>query len=548
MAAITHDLQQGSKAWAEFRLRHHGASEAAAMLGLSKKVTRLELLRAKHTGIAREFSEFVQTRILDKGHEVEAMARPHVERAIGVELFPVTLSDGRLSASCDGLDLMGEVAFEHKQWNEELAASVRAGVVPDYHMPQCQQVLMVSGAEKLAFVVSDGTLARMAWCWVYPNHDWWQRIRDGWAQFDRDLAAYVLPEAAEPAPVGKAPETLPALLIEVTGQVTASNLADFKATALGAIRSVNRTLKTDQDFADAAKAVKWCADVEERLEAAKQHALSQTASIDALFKAIDDISAEARRVRLDLDKLVARRKTEVKEEAVAAARVLLDKHIATLNAELAPMCLQPVLVDFAGAIKGLRSFDSMQAALDAALANAKIAADVQARGIRANITAFNALALADDFGFLFADLHLLVHKAADDFGAVVRSRIAEHRATEAAKEAKRQAEEAARIAPAPAPIVSPPAASVPQSALFVSPAAPASRVDEQATLKLGDICAMFGSGFTMTAAFVAETLGVQHSATDKAAKLYRPSDVARICAALQKLAGEVAVRELAEVA
>jgi predicted phage-related endonuclease len=42
-----------------------------------------------------------------------------------------------------------------------------------------------------------------------------------------------------------------------------------------------------------------------RLEAAKQHALSQTASIDALFRAMDEISAETRRVRLDLVKLDA---------------------------------------------------------------------------------------------------------------------------------------------------------------------------------------------------------------------------------------------------
>ena len=104
-------------------------------------------------------------------------------------------------------------------------------------------------------------------------------------------------------------------------------------TALAAIRSVNRDLKTDADFADATKAVAWCSDVETRLKAAKEHALSQTATIDALFKTIDDISAEARTVRLELDKLVTRRKTEVKEHAVDAARRALDKHVADLNGE-----------------------------------------------------------------------------------------------------------------------------------------------------------------------------------------------------------------------
>jgi predicted phage-related endonuclease len=44
-----HNLIQGTDEWAAFRLAHHGASEAAAMLGLSKKTTRSELLRMKHT-------------------------------------------------------------------------------------------------------------------------------------------------------------------------------------------------------------------------------------------------------------------------------------------------------------------------------------------------------------------------------------------------------------------------------------------------------------------------------------------------------------------
>lgn len=45
------------------------------MLGLSKKTTRSALLHAKHTGIAKEFSEWVQQNILEPGHAVEALAQ-----------------------------------------------------------------------------------------------------------------------------------------------------------------------------------------------------------------------------------------------------------------------------------------------------------------------------------------------------------------------------------------------------------------------------------------------------------------------------------------
>lgn len=71
-----HDLIQGSDEWHRFRLDHFGASEAAAMLGLSPHVKRGELLRMKHTGQPKEFSDWFQKNILDNGHAVEALARP----------------------------------------------------------------------------------------------------------------------------------------------------------------------------------------------------------------------------------------------------------------------------------------------------------------------------------------------------------------------------------------------------------------------------------------------------------------------------------------
>lgn len=531
-----HDLNQGSPEWLAYRAQHFNASDAPAMMGCSPYKTRAQLLREMHTGVAAEVDIATQKRF-DNGHRAEALARPLAEEFIGAELYPVVGSEGRLSASFDGLTLDESICLEHKAWNNDLRAafaSMRdtesddAGrELPIHHRIQMEQQLLVSGAERVLFMASawdaEGGLIEEHHCWYLPDPELRRQIIDGWAQFERDLQAYELPPSdAEPAPVGKAPETLPALRIEVTGAVTASNLAEFKATALGAIRSVNRELRTDQDFADAEKAVKWCVDVESRLKAAKEHALSQTADIDALFKALDDIGAEARAVRLDLDKLVTRRKTEVKEEAVAKARAALDAHIATLNAEIAPMRVPQPVVDWAGAIKGLKSLASMQDKLDAALAAAKIAADATARGIRANVATFHQQAAGLEF--LFADLGQIVHKAADDFLALVQARIATHKAAEAARTAQQQA-----AAPAPAPMTAAPAAPA-----WARPAAPppAPRADEPATLKLGTICDRLG--FTMTAAFVGDTLGVKPAKAEGAAKLYREIDFGRICAALQQ--------------
>lgn len=567
---IVTGLLQGSDEWLAYRAaRRFGSSEAAAMLGLDPNTSRAELLRMKYTGLAKEFSDFVRRKVLDKGHEVEALARPIVEQRLGEDLYPVVCEaeGGRLVASCDGLTLDESRVWECKQWNEALAAQVSAGDVPPTHMPQCQHQLLVTGAKDLIFTVSDGTPERTVSCAVLPDPWWFTQLRDGWTLFERDLDAYVLPESVPAEPVGKTPDTLPALRIEITGAVTASNLAEFKQTALGAIRAVNRDLRTDQDFADAEKAVKWCSDVESRLKAAKEHALSQTASIDALFKALDDISAEARTVRLDLDKLVARRKTEVKEEAVAKARRALDEHIATLHAEIAPFRLPTIAADFAGCIKGLKSIASMQDKLDGLLVTTKIAAEAEARVVREHAAMFADH--AQGYEFLFPDLAQLIHRT--DFLALVQGRIAQHQLAEAERERKkREAEELARqqaearrltaeaeaaaqiraaqeaasraadvaaVAAAQPVNVSGPERLAPKPAEglafdsrgVLSPI-PQPRADEPATLKLGDINARLLPMRIDAAGLSA--FGIDPARTEGAAKLYRESDFARLVRSL----------------
>jgi predicted phage-related endonuclease len=568
-----HDLIQGSPEWLAYRAQHFNASDAPAMMGCSPYKTRAQLLRELHTGVVPEVDPGTQKRY-DNGHRVEALARPLAEEIIGEELYPVTGSNGRLSASFDGLTLDETQGFEHKALNGDIRAAFKAmdriapgaplddaaecRLLPLYHRVQMEQQLHVSGAERILFVSSewdaDGALVEEQHCWYYPDAELRAQILRGWDQFAADLAAYVLPEVAAPAPVGKAPELLPALRIEVTGAVTASNLAEFKATALATIRAVNRTLKTDQDFADADKAVKWCADVEARLKAAKEHALSQTADIEALFRALDEIGAEAKTVRLDLDKLVTRRKTEVKEEAVSKARRALDEHVASLNAEIAPMRITVGPVDFASAIKGLRGIASMQDALDTALAGGKIAADTAARVVRGNVATFQAEAAG--YEFLFADLGALVHKAADDFAALLTARIGTHKASEAAREAKRQADElaaqqaeSARLealavsnrarlaaeaqaeAAAAVGIVASPG-QYPAPAPAAVKETPALRADEPATLKLGDICGRLG--FTVTSAFVGDTLHIRPAkAEGNRPGLYTERQFALICQQLQ---------------
>lgn len=440
------DLVQGSQEWHEHRANHFNASDAPAMMGMSKYTPRVDLMRRMATGEELEVTPQLQ-HIFDKGHAAEAAARPLVEKLIDAELYPVTGVDdsGVYSASFDGITLDEKIVFEHKLWSADLAKQVEAkDLHPNYYW-QLEQQLLVSGAEKAIFVVSDGTIDNFRHMEYTPVPGRAEQLIAGWDQFKADLDNF---KHAAPTiePIGKAPDALPALRIEVQGMVTASNLAEFKDSALAVFGAINKDLQTDDDFANAAKTVKWCGEVETKLEAAKAHALSQTASIDELFNTIDAIKDEARTVRLDLDKLVKARKIAVRGEILTEAQEAFSEHIEKINMAMGgKITLPSVPVDFAGAMKGKKTVDSLRSAVADELARAKIAANQLADSIRINLETLRA----DSVGYegLFADAQQLVLKENDDLKNLIKARIdqqklADEEKIKAEAEKQRQAEAA----------------------------------------------------------------------------------------------------------
>ncbi|WP_343177716.1 YqaJ viral recombinase family protein [Pseudomonas sp. 4810-S13] len=467
-----HNVAQGSAEWLALRAQYRTASEAPAMMGASKYQTRTELLAAKKTGITPDVTPSQQF-IFDKGHATEAMARPLAEALIGEELYPIVATEGNLLASMDGATMLGETLFEHKLWNESVVAQVKAGDLAPHYYWQLEQQLLVSGAERVIFVCSDGTPENFVHMEYRPVAGRAAQLIEGWKQFEADLANFEMADVPSIV-VGKAPDELPALRIELTGMVTASNLKVFEDSALAVIDSVKTTLSTDQDFADAKKAVKWCGDVEEAVAAAKKQALSQTQSIDELFSSLDRISAHARETRLKVDKLVKAQELLVKTNIKQKAELALADHIAAINKTLGKVTLPHVVSDFAGAMKNKRTIASLQDAVDTELARAKIDASQAADGIRLNLTSLAELAV--DYAFLFSDVQQLVTKANDDLVTLIKFRISEHQKAEKDKaDAKRIAEEqeAQRLAAIkPEPVVEKVATPEPVRTAPVQAAAP----------------------------------------------------------------------------
>lgn len=558
MSMIIHEVAQGTPEWHALRANHFTASEAPAMLGVSKYQTRTQLLQAKKSGISPEVDPATQ-RLFDQGHATEAAARPIVERIIGEDLYPVVGTRGNLLASLDGIDMLETVVFEHKSLNKSLVEQIKAGELEPHYWAQLEQQLFVSGAERAIFACSDGTEENLHWLEYWPVPGRIEQIIAGWKQFEEDLAVFEVQAPAEPSAIGRSPENLPALHIEVTGMVTASNLAAFKDHALAVFAGINRDLQTDQDFANAESTVKWCSSVEDKLKAAKQHALSQTASIDELFNAIDAISESARATRLELDKLVKARKEARRLEIKQGAEQALAAHIDTINKRIGKVQLPAIAADFAGAIKGKRTISSLQDTVDTELARAKIKASEVAAGIEVNLASLRELAA--EHAFLFADAQQLVLKANDDLVSLIKVRIAEHQQAEqrrldaereriraeeqarleqaekdrierqriAAEDAKKAREQECVTQPVEAATMSSAESVVPEPIGLIPATADRPAAEDGQRIKLGDINARLG--FSLSADFL-RSIGFEPAGRERAALLYRAADFPSICSAL----------------
>lgn len=428
---------QGSPEWQAFRAKHFTASEAAAMMGASKYMTRDALLKQKATGFIPEVDPAKQ-RLFDAGHAAEASARQIAEELTGEELFPATATDdeGYLLASFDGITMSEDVIWEHKLFNIKLAQAVENGEVPETHFWQIEQQLLVSGAKKCLFMVSDGTRNCMAYCWYEASADPTRRaaLIAGWKQFDEDLKNYVhveQPQAVKGAPV----IALPAVMVQVTGAISITDnfklfevaLRDFVGNRL------IRTPQTDQEFADLGEQIKSLKKAEAALDAAEASMLSQVASVDAMKRTKDLLHKLARDNRLIAEKLLTEEKENRRMKIITDGAQAITEHVYSLTQRIGIM-MPAVEHNIKGVTKGLRSIDSMLNAVNTEVSRAKIAANEIADRIQINLNSYADLAVG--YEFLFADLAALANQPKESFSALVENRITKH------KDAEREKQEA----------------------------------------------------------------------------------------------------------
>lgn len=386
---IAHNLVQNSPEWHKFRAEHFGASEASAMLGISPYKTRTQLLNEKKTGLTQEVNAATQ-KVFDNGHRVEALARPIVEKMIGEDLSPVTYSNGKLSASCDGINFEGNIAWENKQFNAAHYEQVKNGELPEIHWPQCQQVIYCTGVEKLFFTVSDGTEERTAGVWVYPDARQQGQIVAGWNQFESDLENHVPPVMVEKVEA-ETVQTLPVPSVVVRGEIAASNLMEITPKFDAYLAGIKTKLATDQDFADAEANAKNCRETAKRIEALQENIIAQMVSVNEVNSTLESYKAAFNKVGLQLEKAVKEQKEMLKTAAIMKAKTEYADFVTKLNENCAVLLHRHLTApDFAAAIKGVKTITSMQSRINDALAAGKVEATTFANEVKAKLEFISA--------------------------------------------------------------------------------------------------------------------------------------------------------------
>lgn len=450
---IQHNLEQGSEAWKIHRTKYFNGSDAPAMLGVSKYKTRGQLLNEVSTGIVPDVDDALQKRF-DDGHIFEALARPLAEVIIDDELSPVTGSEGKLGSSFDGLTFSRDIAFEHKTLNNDIRACESIDDLDEMYLIQMEQGLAVSGAQKCLFMGSlwgktdevtehfieldDGRkqyykLVEEKHFWYLPNAERRQRIIDGWAYFEKDVASYVPAERvvkAEAEPI----IALPAVVVQVKGELTHSNLKEIQP-AFDEFLSESTDLKTAFQIVNGKARAKCGRETAKKLVINAEQTTAQITTVGEAVRWMLLYAEKFNKYALALEKQVEAAETKVKDDEVARGKAAYAEHVALLEKEIAPIRLVCELPDFSKAIKGLRNLDSLVNKVDTCLNNGKIAADAVARDIRTKQAWFKEH--FNDHTLLFADMQNIIYKPFEDLKLTVEARVDQFIRQEKAKEAVR---------------------------------------------------------------------------------------------------------------
>lgn len=434
-------VKPNSDEWAVERAKYDTASEAGSMMGKNKNNPRNKLLHQKATGTPQEFTQWVKDNLFANGHGVEKLALPYAEKIIGTDLYSMCfVSDEypNLLATADGYSKKLNVVWECKQWNEEKVSQVLLDRVPEVDYWQCVQLLVVTRADRLLYMVSkDGTPENTVYCWfdLSENETAEDALIRGWAQFNKDRENYVAPDVVVEV-IGAQVSELPAINYTINKQTLTltSNLNVFKEAADKLLAEAKKELHTDQDFADREEMNKKLRNAEQKLKVLREQVIAEIEDVDKFQREISEILETIRQGAIIGEKQVTQRKQVIKGEMRDKASRELGIYIAAANAKIVPAEIPRITSDFDGVMKNKRNLDSIKDVLDTHLAALKIEVDKYEEKITANLAIMRDK-VPEELRIVFRDVKDLVLKDSADLLLVINSRIAEFKQAEELRKA-----------------------------------------------------------------------------------------------------------------
>jgi predicted phage-related endonuclease len=378
----TVNLIQGSPEWQAHRANYFNASDAPAMMGCSKYKTRDELMSQIKTGLSKEVDNATQKRF-------------DAEKITGEDLSPIVGVDGKYSASFDGINFDRTVIFEHKTLNDELReAEDDAYYLPLMYRVQMEQQLMISGAEKCLFMASkwsqdaisgEFSLHEEKHWWYAPDLKLRKAIVAGWDRLEKDLETFV-PTAIKEKINAEIVQSLPVPSVTVKGELVGCNVDQVKEVIETYLSNINTELKTDQDFANAESNAKNCREGAKALKQSAKAVVAQMQSINDVVSTIEQLAAKCDAMGLQLEKMVTTQKENVKQAAIMKAKTDYADHVSELQKGLeVTLHIHLAAPDFASAIKGVKTLESMHSRINDALAYGKTEATVLANDVKTKL-------------------------------------------------------------------------------------------------------------------------------------------------------------------
>lgn len=423
------------------------ASEASAVMGASKYMTRDQLLDLKKGWQSMPADKFTEL-VFKKGHEVEDSCRPIVEVETLEDLPPVYAQrevDGILfKCSFDGY--CTEFPWEHKQYNKTLYENVLNGVLEPHYYWQLEHQMLVAGVDKALFTVSDGTKYCKADMWYQSVPERRARYIAAIKQFMKDLAKHQIEAKAEKVE-GRDLTEIPKVNFSIAGTDIKSNLPELLAMCKKLHKTeIGKKLQSDQDFADKDKLVKAIEKARASLKEKVAECRCEFVSFNDFESMASEIDSLLQKVHADGKKAVKTEKDRIKKELCDAGKTVIGEHIQSINEDIKPYNFAVVcghlVPDFLTAMKNKRTIESIKAAVNQVVADFKVEADSLKKNIQTNSILFETSKA--EHKALFWDLNNWIAMEPAIFESEHRTRVVNYEEQQAEK-AKEQQEPKSQV-------------------------------------------------------------------------------------------------------